>query len=369
MSRLPFILILSFLITILSSCHVARYFYRNVADVRDYKKFPSVPVNTGAEKTILPERKPYIIPDLPRSFKSEKTVTLQEFVRKNKTNVFLIIRNDTIIYKQYCNGYSDSSVCPSFSVSKAFISALTGIAISEGKISGTEEQIGKYFPEFSGKDIGRVTVGNLLNMRSGIGFKESYSTPFSSMAKYYYGRNLQKYIRNLGLKSEPDSAYDYISVNTLLLGLVLERATGMKLNDYLEEKVWKPAGMNYPATWSIDSRKHKTIKSFCCLNARPVDFALFGTLYLHRGYMNRKQVVPGEWVESSTVIVNNSIDSQGYPYTNKWRVLPDGSFFAKGALGQYIYVYPPKKLVFVRLGKSYAGINWVEVFRMMAKQL
>ncbi len=326
------------MMSFLCSCHVARYFYWNLADVRDYKKFPSLPVSTGTSKTIFNTTHTRQVFKLPNTYKTDRINTFERFLEKKKTNAFIILKNDTIIYKKYFNGYNDSSVCPSFSVSKVFVSALTGIAIHEGKIADVDDSFAKYFTDFSGKDISRVTVENLLNMRSGIRFSEAYSTPFSSMAKYYYGKNLLKYIHDIELACEPDSVYEYISMNALLLGKVVEHATGMKLNRYLEEKIWKPAGMNYNSSWSIDSRKNQTIKSFCCLNACPVDYAIFGNLYLKNGFMNGQQIIPVDWVKSSTKKMNNSIDSQGYSYTYLWRVLPDGSYFAKGVLGQYIYV-------------------------------
>ncbi len=136
----------------------------------------------------------------------------------------------------------------------------------------------------------------------------------------------------------------------------------MKINKYLEQKIWQPIGMESDASWSIDSEKNQTIKAFCCINAVARDFARFGRLYLKKGNWNGKQVVPEKWVIRSTSIINDSRDSQGYPYTYQWRVLENGAFFAKGILGQYIFVYPEKNLVFVRMGKDYADIDWADLF-------
>jgi len=128
-------------------------------------------------------------------------------------------------------------------------------------------------------------------------------------------------------------------------------------------------GMESDATWNVDSRKNREIKAFCCLNATARDFARFGLLYLHRGHWNGKSIVPEEWVRESLTIRNDSRDSQGYPYGYMWRVLEDGSFFAKGILGEYIFVCPEKNAVIVRLGSMAGDVNWVEFFRCLVKEL
>ncbi|MCD4696875.1 MAG: beta-lactamase family protein, partial [Bacteroidales bacterium] len=226
-----------------------------------------------------------------------------------------------------------------------------------------------FFLKELGPEFDKITIEDLLNMRSGIDFNESYSSPFADMAKYYYGTDLKKYITKLKIKKPPGQIYDYISVNTLLEGLIVERATNTKLNEYLERKIWVPLGMESDASWSIDSEKNQTFKAFCCINAIARDFAKFGRLYLNNGNWNGQQIVPKNWVIKSTSIMNDSRDSQAYPYTYHWRVLENGAFFAKGILGQYIFVYPEKDLVFVRLGKDYAGIDWADFFLKLSGQI
>jgi CubicO group peptidase (beta-lactamase class C family) len=274
-----------------------------------------------------------------------------------------------LIYENYFNGYTDSSIIPAFSIAKAFVSALVGIAIEEGFIKGTKQPITHFLKELKSPEFDNITIEDLLNMRSGIDFNEGYNSPFADMAKYYYGTNLKKYITKLKVKENPDVNYDYISVNTLLLSLIVERATNTKINKYLEQKIWQPIGMESDGSWSIDSEKHQTVKSFCCINTVASDFARFGRLYLNKGNWDGKQIVPEKWVAMSTSIINDSRDSQGYPYTYHWRVLENGSFFAKGILGQYVFIYPEKNLVFVRMGKDYADIDWADLFVELSKDL
>lgn len=350
--------------------HILRFFYWNYADLNDYQKFPHVPVKKGESTFYFREAMDsfsFIIPD--KFTQGKDYQNFESFVEEKKTVAFLVVKNDTLIYEKYFDNYTDSSIIPSFSVSKPFVSALVGIAIDEGKIKSTMVPITNFLPELTNPGFEEITIEDMLNMRSGIDYNEGYNSPFADMAKYYYGTNLANYIKKLKLKESPDLTYDYISVNTLLLSLIVERATNFKINNYLEQKIWQPIGMESDATWSIDSEENQTIKSFCCINAVARDFARFGRLYLKKGNWEGHQIISEEWVNRSTSVINDSRDSQGYPYTYQWRVLPNGSFFAKGILGQYIFVYPEKNLIFVRMGKDYADIDWADFCLELSKAL
>jgi len=355
---------------LVSSCYVGRYFIYNFADVKDYQKFPSLAVENNPPAFSFFETSKDIVMVLPQEFTDGKdNKGLTTFLKEHKTTSFLIIRNDTMLYEHYFDNRSPESINPSFSVSKCFVSALTGIAINEGKIRSVDEPVTKYLPELTSPGFEKIRIEDLLNMRSGIKFSETYSNPFGQMPRYYYGLNLKRYIRRLKVKEPPDLHYDYISVNSLLLSLILENATGKKLSDYLSEKIWQPLGMEYPATMNIDSRKHQTIKAFCCLNARSRDFAKFGRLYLHNGNWQGKQIVPSSWVKRSTSVINDSKDAHKISYTYNWRVLKDGSFYAQGVLGQFIFVCPAKNIIIVRTGKNYAKVNWPDLFHALSNQI
>jgi len=350
--------------------YVLRYFYWNFADIRDNEKFPKLDIKTSNDNTFyFAEAKQQYPFSIPGKFDPEnKYKDFDDFLEDRKCVAFLLIQNDTLLYENYFDGYDSMAIIPSFSVAKSFVSALTGIAIDEGYIYSVNQSITFFLKEL-GPEFNDITIENLLNMRSGIKFNEGYNTPFADMPKYYYGTDLKKYIKKLKIEEPPGIHYNYISVNTLLLSLIVERATNTKLNVYLEKKLWKPMGMESDASWSIDSEKNRTIKAFCCLNATARDFAKFGRLYLHHGNWQGRQLVPADWVKRSTSIINDSRDSQNYPYTYQWRVLENGAFFAKGILGQYIFVYPEKNVIGVRMGKDYGDIDWAALFMALSNQL
>lgn len=370
--RLIFVRFIQFVLMLLplTSCHVGRYFYWNFATIKDYQKFPFEKISKAEAPFHFQHNQ--LHPGLPEKYHLPgEPNTLEAFLEQHKTVAFLVIKDGSLIYEQYFDGYDASEMISTFSVTKAFVSAMIGIAIEDGFISSEQQPVTDFIPELLRIDprFELITLEHLLNMRSGIRFNEGYANPFADMAKYYYGINLNKYINRIKIERPPDEAYNYISVNTQLLGVSLERATSVSMAAYLENKLWQPLGMQYDATWNVDSKRHRQIKAFCCLNARPVDLAKFGQLYLNNGQWNGMQVVPAEWIKKSMQIVNDSRDSQGYPYTFHWRVKTEGAIFAKGILGQYIYVFPEKNIVIVRMGKKEAGIVWPEFFEALCNQL
>jgi len=357
-----FVIVLS-IIFFMSNCHVARYFYWNVANVDDYKKFENTTIEPDSNSFHFQRKlQPVKLPD---KYMDSEITKLSDYLSHHKSTTFIMIHNDSVIYEKYFNGYDSTSYFTSFSIAKSFVSALTGFAIATGAINSVKDKVSDYLPYIDTNKFGQLTIEHLLNMRSGIKANEGYYNPFGDVAKYYYGQNLDKYLRKLKKEAAPGQHYAYKSVNTQLLADVIEHATGTSLQNYLEKMIWRPLGMQSRALWSIDSKKHQTVKAFCCLNAKAMDYARFGRLYLNEGQWKGSQILPKAWVKRSTSIINESKDSQGYAYTYQWRVTEYGAFFAKGIKGQYIYVYPEKNMIALRFGKSYDHIDWAKFIKQI----
>jgi CubicO group peptidase (beta-lactamase class C family) len=359
--RIRFGLLIIIASTLLISCQVGRFVFYNFADIKDHKKFQSRPLTADTSPFhFQPTNKgkfPKHLNDIP----------FDKYLEENKTVAFLIIKNDTIQYEKYFKDYDKESIVPSFSMAKSVTSILIGCAIDEGLIKSVDEPITNYIPELKKNGFDKVTIKHLLQMTSGIKFNESYVNPFGDAASFYYGLNLRKEIRKMKLKTEPGKKFEYMSGNTQLLGLVLERSLKEKtITSYLQEKIWTPLEMEYDASWSIDRKKNGLEKTFCCLNARARDFAKIGRLYMNKGIWNGKQIVSQKWVEESTKLDTSEGSANFYQY-QWWLPTPNEDFMAEGILGQFVYVNPAKDLIIVRLGKNEGKANWWTIFKSLAK--
>lgn len=365
--KLFFLSILLLLIAFSSSCtRLGRFVFYNFADIKDYKKFPKRELSKSETPFHFAEA---AVPKKPTITWKGESVPLEDALEKNKTVAFLIIRNDTILYEKYLNKYDTAAIVPSFSMAKSVTSMLIGCAIEDGLINSVEEPVTNYIPELKKNGFDSVKIRHLLQMTAGIKFDEGYFNPFGHVATFYYGLHLRKNAQKLKLERAPGTKFQYVSGETQLLGLILEKVlAGKTITTYLQEKIWTPLGMEYDASWSIDQKKNGIEKTFCCLNARARDFAKLGRLYLNKGNWDGQQLIPEQWVETSTKVDREEGSSPYYQY-QWWMTTLKGDYMAQGILGQYIYINPAKNIVIVRLGKNYGNANWRSVFVGLAKAL
>lgn len=366
--RLARFLPIALLLLLASGCTLGRFVKWNFADRRDYRKFPTRPLAASPEPFHYPVAAQEIGPR--KATENGKDVPFDDWLADHKTVAFLIIRRDTILYERYFKGYDEAHVHPSFSMAKSVVSMLIGTAIADGFIRDVQQPITDFIPELKANGFDAVTIEHVLQMTSGIDFQESYVNPFGTVAKFYYGRQLTKYTLDLKLKHPPGTKWEYVSGDTQLLGLLLERALRAKgdertLTQYLSDRIWTPLGMEHASSWSTDHKGDGIEKAFCCINAPARDFAKLGSLYLKNGQWRGQQLVPQAWVETSTKAVTTNGGANGYRY-QWWLPSSDGDFHAEGILGQFIYVDPARELVIVRLGGAYGNVGWPQFFRTLA---
>jgi len=359
MRKLTLFSIIFILMYMLNSCKIGRFVVYNFADIHDYKKFPARNLENDSVKFHFAIAEKGKVPK--ELTLKNKEYPFETFLKDNKTVAFLIIQNDTIQYEQYFAGYNETSIVPSFSMAKSITSILIGCAIDDQLIHSVDEPITNYIPELKKNGFEQVTIEHLLQMTSGLKFNEGYANPFGDVATFYYGRNLRKAIGKMKTKSAPGLHFEYLSGNAELLGLVLERALKNKsITEYFQEKLWKPLGMEYEGSWSLDKKKDGLEKTFCCVNARARDFAKIGRLYLNEGNWNGNQIVSKEWVHQSTKV--DTLNGSAWYYQYQWWLpTKNGDFMAQGILGQYIYVNPSKNLIVVRLGKNEGKADWWDI--------
>lgn len=308
-----------------------------------------------------------------------------------KTSAFIVIKNDSIIYQHLSEDTNLQAKQPSFSISKSFVGTLVGIAVDRGQIKSTNDLVIKYLPELAKNDerFNRLTIQHVLDMRSGFDMNERSLNPFSKIVRSYYGADLKKMVGKLKMKNEPNTVFEYQSLNTQILGMILEKVTGKTLDVLLQENLWQPLGAESDALWSVD--KAGNIKSFCCINATALDYAKLGRLYLNGGNWQGKQIISKKWVDATTnpdtlakkryknqfwatrdfkffpdslsAIKQLEKEHLGYPVERN----DDGRYFyakkvydykAQGMFHQSIYVNPQNKVIIVRLGGRQKKINF-----------
>jgi CubicO group peptidase (beta-lactamase class C family) len=212
-------------------------------------------------------------------------------------------------------------------------------------------------------------------MSSGLRYVEE-GTPFSDDTKTYYDSDLRSVALSAVIEEEPGKRFHYNNYNYLLLGIILERASGMPVSKYMEEKIWKPLGMEASASWSLDSDTSGFEKMESGINARAIDFAKFGRLYLNNGSnWNGDQIISANWVRTSTSA--NSTTDPSIEYQYGWWIYSSQEgvvdynnhhrhFFARGNLGQFIYIVPEDQLVIIRHGYDFGHVNWINLFESIA---
>jgi CubicO group peptidase (beta-lactamase class C family) len=362
-----------------SRSQLARAIVWGESDVGDYARFPARRVAAGPRRFEF-RRPPGGIQAAPvpavsiREQGRQVERDLEQFLASSGTTAFLILRGDTLVYERYFNGYDHDSTQTSMSMAKSVLSALIGIAIGEGRIGSVDDPVTRYVPELLRRDprFGRVTLQDLLTMRSGLRYKETGS-PWGDDTATYYAPDLRTLaLRRTEIVQEPGRTFLYNNYNPLLLGLVLERATGMPVAGYLERKLWRPLGMEADGSWSLDSRRDGFEKMESGLNGRAVDFAKFGVLYANGGSWHGRQLVPRAWVQDLSAVPTRVSEAPAPAYQYFWWVQNSRrppAFFALGKYAQLIYVVPATRLVLVRFGRAAGYDRWPELLSDLARRL
>ncbi|TLG04735.1 serine hydrolase [Nocardia cyriacigeorgica] len=300
-------------------------------------------------------------------------IPVAEFLDTTKTNSFVVLRDGVMIHEWYRDGVGPATKQSSWSVAKSVVSLLIGRAIEAGQMN-EDDRLVDLLPELAtGADYDKVTIGDLLDMSSGIDVSENYNkwAPFTGTARMYLTTDLGEFVdRHRTLIFPPGSKGDYRSVDTQLLGMALARVTGTSLSELLARDIWAPIGAVDDALWNLD-REGGQEKAFCCLNATARDFAKIGQLVADGGRVGDQQIVPPAWIERISTPSQHRVSDEGYS-AQWWH--PDGGdgadLSAVGVYGQYIWVDPPSGTVIVKLsdyGTSQDETETFEVFRTIAR--
>jgi CubicO group peptidase (beta-lactamase class C family) len=311
---------------------------------------------------------------------------LDSFLAEAETQAFIVIHDDRILFEDYYKDFDRDSMLTSFSVAKSFTSALIGIAIAEGFIGSVDDPITAYLPELGTRDdrFEQISIRDVLLMASGLEYRELRWFLFNGddpLTTYYPDQRTIS-LENTNIVDPPGRYFNYNKYHPQLLGMILERTTGMSVTEYTQTRLWDQLGMEFDGAWALDSVESDFEKMEAGLNARAIDYAKFGRLFLRGGEWEGVQVVPAAWVKESTSLDPSTHNSDYYSHSfgpfvygvgtgyykymwyGKLRHNQPADVIAEGDKGQIIYVSPAHRVIIVRNGTDY-GIDmeqWTNAF-------
>jgi len=268
-------------------------------------------------------------------------LTTDEYFRKQNVAGLLVIKDGKIVYERYGLGNTEDSKWVSYSVAKSVVSMLVGAAISDGYIESVDEKVTDYLPRLKGSSYDQATIGNVLQMSSGVQWNEDYADPNSDVNSATWETvGLYEYLRNKPRSAEPGEVFNYNTAETILVGTLLRAAIGNNLSTYLSEKIWRPFGMEADGFWMLTEVGGGEFGG-CCINATLRDYGRIGLFALGGGQLaDGTRVLPAGWMEEST---SPSKGYDGYGYF--WWLNGQDVFQGIGIFGQGIYVNREENVV------------------------
>ncbi|MEZ5952837.1 MAG: serine hydrolase [Hyphomonas sp.] len=304
--------------------------------------------------------------ELPETYMHEGVAKpLRGLIEDTDTSALLVLKDGIVRYEEYLLTGGRGVQWISMSVAKSFISALIGIARAEGKLGSLEDPISDHVPALKGSGYDGVSIRHVLQMSSGVRWREDYGDPNSEISRMSAalapGGSLDAFMTTMVREFEPGTVCQYSSADTQALGMLIRAVTGTSIAAYMQEKLCEPLGMEAPSFWIVDGQGAEMAFAGILMTAR--DFAKIGELYRHGGAWQGAQIVPADYVADSVKLAAPHLAPGrplvgGYPfglgYGYQWW-LPDGDqgdFSAIGVYNQYVYVDPSRGVVIVKLSAN-----------------
>ncbi len=308
-----------------------------------FRAMDRLPVLAEA-RAIMPSDKPLPLPP----GKPLEVPGLAAYMASQRAAGLVIVQDGKIRLERYGLDFDGKGRWTSFSVAKSFTSTLVGAAVKDGAIRSLDDKVSQYIPDLRGSAYDDVSVAQLLTMSSGVRWNEDYEDPKADVALFNNAAPepgmdaTVTYMRKLPRAHPPGAVWHYNTGETNLIGVLVSSATKKPLAQYLEEKIWKPAGMEAKATWLLGKTGHEI--AGCCLQAATRDFARMGLFVLANGNAGGQQIVPQDWF-AAAIHKQKDIGEPGKGYGYQWWTYDDGAVAAQGIFGQGIFIDPKRRLV------------------------
>ncbi|MDG1825766.1 MAG: serine hydrolase [Henriciella sp.] len=297
------------------------------------------------------------------------TKTLADMYTDMETSGMVILHRGQVVHESYGRGADVGTRFTTWSLVKSITSTLVGAAIADGKIKSVDDKLETYLPEVKGTDYEGVTIKQALQMSSGIRYDPKLFEGDMSDTVHVMTNSVvtgKKTAFELALKfkreNEPGTDFNYNTAESQVLIELVRRATGMDAADYLEQKIWRPLGMEHDAGWIIDNPGPNGAEvGGAMFNSALRDWARFGLFIEQGGNWNGEQILPVDWVDRATVSDEPHImPGEVHPNKNRgyawhWWTYADGTFTASGANGQSLYIDRQNDIVVARSSAWPAG--------------
>ena len=305
---------------------------------------------------------------------------VEDWIVDRNVTALVVLKNGQIIYENYFKGTGADDRRISWSVAKSFLSALVGTLVADGTIASLDDPVTKYAPMLEGGAYDGATIRNVLNMASGVTFDEDYldrGSDINRMGRVLaLGGRMDDFAAGLTETfAPPGQEWQYVSIDTHVIGMVVRGATGRSVIDLLGERIIEPMGLERAPYYLTDGTGVAFVLGGLNLTTR--DYARFGQMFAQQGRYNGRQIVPADWVAASTSPSAPTAEGEiGYGY--QWwipRGAAPGTYMARGIYGQYIYIDTAKGVVIAanaadrKFREPGVEDRNVEIFRLITQSL
>lgn len=326
-----------------------------------YEVYPSRIISRGGDIRGLSHR-PVDVPSITYSLLDTK-YSIDEYIERNELTSLLVLHDGEIAYEGYYKGTNENTLFTSWSMAKSFTSTLVGLLLDDGVIASTDDLAVSYVPELWQSGYYDATLRDLMQMSAGVDYKEDYDSLDNLEGRAWIDSLIEQ---SLPLNqtilwfdkklNPPGTVFNYASLETQVVGWVVNRSSGRTLSELVSERIWQKIGAEHDANWALDRPGGMEIAS-CCINATTRDYGRFGLLFMNNGRVGDEQVIPKKWIEIATkpdpqrsyLHPGNIEASEPLGYQHFWWLWPDdAAFIASGYGGQRIYINPQKRVVIVQ---------------------
>jgi hypothetical protein len=333
----------------------ADYFFQNASEF-----YPTRTVASGEDSAPLPKRDG-VLDGFTYEYEGE-TRQLADLYTEMETSGLIIVHNGQVLHESYGRGADSGTRFTTWSLVKSITSTLVGVAVADGLIDSVDDPLVKYLPEVAGTAYDGVTVKQAMQMSSGVRYDPDLWTgnmddTIAFMTKSVVTGQAPAFDLAIAYKreNEPGTKFNYNTAESQVLLELVRRVSGMDAAEYLEQKIWRPLGMEHSGAWILDHPGSEGAEvGGAMFNAALRDWARFGVFIEQDGVWQGEQILPVDWVDRATVSDDAHLKpGEVHPNPNRgyawhWWTYADGTFTASGANGQTLYIDRANDIVVAR---------------------